>query len=174
MAPDPLRLGMHSPLERWFGDQVTRQIVRHHRRRLARIGWSRALAPAAGGWAAGDPPVRSGNAIEVLIDGAEALPTIAQALRQARSHVHLAGWRFSPDFALERDGPPTVLRNLLAELAERLDVRVLVWAGAPLPLFQPSRGQVRKMREQLITIRRSTARSRRTNGRCTATTKKRS
>ena len=28
-------------------------------------------------------------------------------------------------------------------------MRVLVWAGAPLPLFRPSRGDVRKMRERL-------------------------
>jgi len=68
-----------------------------------------------------------------LIDGAEALPRIAEALAQARSHVHLTGWYFSPDFALERTDRLTVLRNLLAELAERVEVRVLVWAGAPLP-----------------------------------------
>jgi phosphatidylserine/phosphatidylglycerophosphate/cardiolipin synthase-like enzyme len=94
--------------------------------------------------------MRSGNAVEVLIDGAQALPVIAGALRQARSHVHLTGWYFSPDFALERDGVPVILRNLLAELADSVDVRVLVWAGAPLPLFRPSRKDVRKMRERLI------------------------
>jgi phosphatidylserine/phosphatidylglycerophosphate/cardiolipin synthase-like enzyme len=138
------------PVEFWFGNQVTQQICRHHRRRLRRIGWSRALEPPVGGWSAGEPPMRPGNAVDVLIDGAQALPAIAEALRQARSHVHLTGWNFSPDFALERDSEPVVLRNLLAELAERLDVRVLVWAGAPLPLFRPSRRMVRKMREQLI------------------------
>jgi phosphatidylserine/phosphatidylglycerophosphate/cardiolipin synthase-like enzyme len=94
--------------------------------------------------------MRPGNAVDILIDGAQALPTIAEELRLARSHVHLAGWHFSPDFALKRDGEAVVLRNLLAELAERVDVRVLVWAGAPLPLFRPSRGEVRKMRERLV------------------------
>jgi phosphatidylserine/phosphatidylglycerophosphate/cardiolipin synthase-like enzyme len=94
--------------------------------------------------------MRPGNAVDVLIDGAQALPAIAEELGRARSHVHLTGWHFSPDFALKRDGESIVLRNLLAELAERLDVRVLVWAGAPLPLFRPSRSEVRKMREQLI------------------------
>ena len=94
--------------------------------------------------------MRPGNAVEVLIDGAEALPAIAAELDEARSHVHLTGWHFSPDFALDREGDPVVLRNLLAELAERLDVRVLAWAGAPLPLFRPSRADVRKMRDQLI------------------------
>ena len=93
--------------------------------------------------------MRSGNAVDVLIDGAQALPVMVEELQRARSHVHLTGWYFSPDFALTRDGDPIILRNLLAELAERVDVRVLAWAGAPLPLFRPSRGGVRKMREQL-------------------------
>jgi phosphatidylserine/phosphatidylglycerophosphate/cardiolipin synthase-like enzyme len=77
------------------------------------------------------------------------LPTIAEELQQAQSHVFLTGWQFSPDFALRRDSEPLVLRNLLAELAERLEVRMLVWAGSPLPLFRPSRGDVRKMCDQL-------------------------
>jgi phosphatidylserine/phosphatidylglycerophosphate/cardiolipin synthase-like enzyme len=136
--------------ECWFGDQLSRQICAHHRRRLGRIGWQHALDPAAGGWAEGDPPARAGNAVDVLIDGAQALPVMAEELQRARSHVHLTGWYFSPDFALVRDGDDVVLRNLLAELAERVDVRVLVWAGAPLPLFRPSRGDVRKMRDELI------------------------
>ncbi len=138
------------PAECWFGEQVSQQTCRHHHRRLQRIGWRGAIDPPAGGWAAGQPPMRSGNAVEVLIDGAQALPVIAEELRQARSHVHLTGWHFSPDFALKREGETLILRNLLAELAERLDVRVLVWAGAPLPLFRPSRSDVRKMREELI------------------------
>ncbi len=138
------------PFDRWLGEQVSSQIQRHHRRRLDRSGWTRALEAPAGGWAGGDVPPRAGNAIEILIDGAQALPAIAAALRAARSHVHLTGWYFTPAFALERDSEPVVLRNLLAELAERVDVRVLAWAGAPLPLFRPSRGDVRRMREQLV------------------------
>ena len=136
--------------ERWFGNQLTRQISSHHRRRLRRIGWEHALGPPAGGWAATPPPPRPGNAVEVLIDGAEALSVIARELRQARSHIHLAGWHFTPGFALVRDGDPVVVRDLLAELAERVDVRVLAWAGAPLPLFRPSRRDVRQVREQLV------------------------
>jgi phosphatidylserine/phosphatidylglycerophosphate/cardiolipin synthase-like enzyme len=135
--------------ERWFGDEVSRQIRAHHRRRLTRIGWEHALDPPRGGWATGDPPLRSGNRVDVLIDGAQALPVIAEELEQARSHVHLTGWYFSPDFALVRDGDQVVLRNLLARLAERVDVRVLAWAGAPIPLFRPSRRDVRKMRDRL-------------------------
>jgi phosphatidylserine/phosphatidylglycerophosphate/cardiolipin synthase-like enzyme len=124
-------------------------VTAHHRRRLRRVGWERALDPPQGPWAAGEPAPRPGNAVEILVDGASALPRMAAALQEARSHVHLAGWHFSPEFALVRNGEPVVLRNLLAELAERIDVRVLVWAGAPLPLFRPSRRAVREMRRRL-------------------------
>ena len=139
-----------SAIDCWLGDQISRQVRSHHRRRLRRNGHEHALGPVAGGWAVGDYPVRAGNVVDVHIDGAEALPAIAAALQSARSHVHIAGWYFSPDFALEREATPLVLRNLLAELAEHVDVRVLVWAGAPLPLFRPSRGDVRAMRERLV------------------------
>src|SRR3954470_23246661 len=134
--------------ERLLGEAISDQIRRHHRRRLHRQGWERALDHRAG-WAAGDPPPRAGNALEVLIDGAEALPAIAKELQAARSHVHMTGWFFSPSFALVRDAQPLVLRTLLAELAERVDVRVLAWAGAPLPLFRPSRREVRRVRDEL-------------------------
>jgi phosphatidylserine/phosphatidylglycerophosphate/cardiolipin synthase-like enzyme len=83
----------------------------------------------------------------VLVDGENALPEIAAELRRARSHVHLAGWFFSPSFRLERGGPE--LRELLADLARRVEVRVLSWAGSPLPLFHPDRGQGREVREAL-------------------------
>jgi phosphatidylserine/phosphatidylglycerophosphate/cardiolipin synthase-like enzyme len=62
--------------------------------------------------------------------------------------VWLAGWHFSPELRLGGDG--TTLRELLAETAERVEVRVLAWAGAPLPLFHPDRGEVREMRERLV------------------------
>ena len=136
--------------ERWFGAELSRQICAHHERRLRRIGRKGALDPAAGGWATAAYPPRPGNAVEVLIDGAEALPNVAAEMRRARSHVHVAGWSFTPSFDLERNGDSAALRDLLAELAERLDVRVLVWAGAPVPLFRPSRADVRKMRDRLV------------------------
>jgi phosphatidylserine/phosphatidylglycerophosphate/cardiolipin synthase-like enzyme len=82
------------------------------------------------------------------VDGSEALPRIADAVRSARSHVHLAGWHFDPSFRLEEGGPS--LRELLADTAGRADVRVLAWAGAPLPLFHPDRKEVRKACEELV------------------------
>src|SRR5919201_5928162 len=126
-----------------LGARLERQIVRHHRRRLARIDRLGALDAPPGGWAAGEPPPRRGNAVEVLVDGATALPRIAEAIAGAESHVHIAGWYFSPQFELTRDGRPAVLRNLLADAAERAEVRVLMWAGAPLPVMTPWRGGVR-------------------------------
>ena len=136
-------------LDRAIGTACSRAVALRHRRRLARRGWLSALDAPPGGWAGGDPAPRGGNAIEVLVDGAEALPRIASELRGAQSHVHLTGWFLTPGFALTRDGDVTVVRNLLAELAERVDVRVLLWAGAPLPLFRPSRKEVREVAESL-------------------------
>ena len=60
----------------------------------------------------------------------------------------LAGWHFEPTFTLSPGGP--TLHELLADLAERIDVRVLAWAGAPLPLFRPSRTAVREGRDELV------------------------
>jgi phosphatidylserine/phosphatidylglycerophosphate/cardiolipin synthase-like enzyme len=139
--------GLLSRFDDAVGDAAERATVRHHRRRLERHGWIGTLEAGPGGWAAGDPPPRPGNSVEILIDGAEALPRLVDVLESARSYVHLAGWHFSPEFALRRGERPVILRNLLAELAERVEVRVLAWAGAPLPLFSPSRRTVRDMRD---------------------------
>jgi phosphatidylserine/phosphatidylglycerophosphate/cardiolipin synthase-like enzyme len=61
----------------------------------------------------------------------------------------MTGWFLSPELALSREEEPLVVRTLLAELAERIDVRVLLWKGAPIPAFRPSRGDVRTMEETL-------------------------
>ncbi len=74
---------------------------------------------------------------------------MAQEIAAATSHVHLAGWFLSPELALSREEEPLVLRVLLAELAERVDVRVLLWKGAPIPAFRPSRGDVREIQQAL-------------------------
>src|SRR5919198_5377054 len=130
------------------GDAIGRAVGAPHRRRLRRIGWEHALDAVGPAWASDDPPPRTGNAVEVLVDGAEALPSMAEELRRAESHVHLAGWHVTPTFRLG-PSPEDELRSILAELAERIPVRVLVWAGAPLPLFHPSRGDVRELRDTL-------------------------
>jgi phosphatidylserine/phosphatidylglycerophosphate/cardiolipin synthase-like enzyme len=133
------------------GRGIELAVERHHRRRLRRLGKEHAVNPGAGGlWASGDPPPRPGNQLDVLIDGAQALPAIAEALSAARSHVHVTGWHLAAHFELVRGEHPLVLGALLAELAERVDVRVLVWAGAPLPAFHPTRKEVAAQVEKLV------------------------
>ena len=131
------------------GAGVEAAVRAHHRRRLVRAGQAERIDPPrepASLWAAGDPPVREGNEIEVLIDGAEALPRIAGELQSARSSIDIAGWHLTADFGLTRDEDARRLRDLLGELAERVDVRVLLWAGSPVPVFKPTRASVRRMR----------------------------
>ncbi len=131
-------------IDQAVGDRLERIVLAHHRRRLTRVRQLDALDAPAGGWATGPPP-RPGNRIELHVDGASAFPTLVEAIRGARSYVHLAGWHFTPELELEG----TTLRELLAETADRVDVRVLQWAGAPLPLFHPDRREVREGRERL-------------------------
>jgi phosphatidylserine/phosphatidylglycerophosphate/cardiolipin synthase-like enzyme len=123
----------------------------HHRRRLKRIGRLEQMDPPRDGglWARGEPAPRAGCGLELLIDGAEALARIFEALSGARSHVEIAGWHITPDFGLTRGEGALRLRDLLAELAERIEVRVLIWAGAPLPVFKPTRSDVRTVRDAL-------------------------
>ncbi|MBS1861201.1 MAG: phospholipase [Actinobacteria bacterium] len=143
--------GLLERLDRAGGLAIDRAVGSHHRRRLRRLGHGDQLDPPREGrlWVAGDPPPRSGCTLEVLIDGAEALPRIAEAIRAAHSHVHIAGWHVTPGFGLERHEGARRLRDHLAELAERVDVRVLLWGGAPLPVFSPRRSQVRRARDEL-------------------------
>ena len=131
--------------DRLLGRSIERSLAAHHRHRLRRLGRLDALAPPDGSpWCREEPAPRDGCSIDVLIDGAEVLPAVAEAIRGARRSVRIAGWHAAPGFALERGEPPTVLRELLAETAARgVDVRVLLWAGAPLPLFTPDRRRVR-------------------------------
>src|ERR1700733_14257638 len=96
----------------------------HHRRRLRRVGRIDQLHPPDGPslWTAGDPPPRPACALEVLVDGGEALPRVAGALAGARASVHIAGWCLTSDFGLRRDDQASRLRDLLGELAERVEV----------------------------------------------------
>jgi len=87
--------------------------------------------------------------MEMLIDGAEALPSIADAITGARSYVHIAGWHLTPDFGLTRGPAASRVRDMLASVAEHAEVRVLLWAGAPGRAFSPGRAAVRSARDQL-------------------------
>jgi phosphatidylserine/phosphatidylglycerophosphate/cardiolipin synthase-like enzyme len=86
----------------------------------------------------------------VLIDGADALQAMAAGIAEARSHVHVTGWHVTPTYAMTRGDRPLVLKQVLAEVAARIPVRVLIWAGVPVPIMKPWRGDVRKVRDELI------------------------
>src|SRR4051794_11783780 len=147
MDADPL-----SRLDAALGDGLEYAMIGHHRRRLARLGRLDALVPASPGlWSTtGSFGVRQGNSLEVLIDGAQALPAMAEAIRGAQRHVHVCSWHLEAGFEPERHGDRSPLRELLGEAAERVPVRVLVWAGAPVPVFKPQRRQVREQRDALM------------------------
>lgn len=134
------------------GHGIERVIGGHHRRRLKRAGRLDQLDPPreASLWAAEDPPPRTGCALDVLVDGGQALPRIAEMLDGARSHIHIAGWHVTPDFGLTRHKEASRLRDLLGELAERVEVKVVLWAGAPVPVFTPTRAAVRRVRDDLV------------------------
>jgi phosphatidylserine/phosphatidylglycerophosphate/cardiolipin synthase-like enzyme len=131
-----------------LGREIDQTIRARHRHHLRRVGQEHVLDASTLDFGQGTP-ARDGNAIEVLIDGSEALPRMAADMAGATSHVHLTGWFLSPELALSREEEPLVVRILLAELAERVDVRVLLWKGAPIPAFRPSRADVREMERTL-------------------------
>src|SRR5664279_4140283 len=101
--------------DRVAGDAIERLTSAHHARRLGKLGRSAQRTPPDDGrlCAAGDPPPRAGNAIDVLIEGAAYFPALEQAIRDARRSVLIAGWCITPEFALVRDEPPVLLRELL-------------------------------------------------------------
>ena len=94
------------------------------------------------GWFAEGAAVRAGNRIEVLIDGEQALPAMRAAIEGASSSVHVANWYASPDFRPTREPDAPTLRKLLSTAARRVPVRLLLWAGPPVPVFAPTRAMV--------------------------------
>lgn len=136
-----------SELDKIVGDRIDGLTCSHHQRRLRRIGWERALEPGPRWYATGDPPPRQGNSVEVLVDGATAFPRVVEELRAARSHVHLTGWHLNPDFEIERGAERLTLKELIRETASRVQVRILLWAGAPSPLGHTGRSAIREIGE---------------------------
>ena len=138
--------------DRVAGNAIERLTDTHHARRLSKLGQAAQRTPPDDGslWAAGDPPPRKGNALEVLIGGAAYFSALERAIRGARRSVLVAGWCITPEFALVRDEPPVLLRELLGEVAESLPVRVLLWAGAPVPVSVLRRSAVRMARDSLV------------------------
>lgn len=141
MEPRPL---YH--LDRALGDALERSLRAHHRRRLRKIGWDHVFDPA-GPWATGGSPPRPGTSLTVLVDGEEAFGAMAEAIATASDHVHVAGWHMEPGFTL---AGKTTLEEALAEAGRKTDVRVLLWAGAPLPPpFRPRRAEATAFADRL-------------------------
>jgi phosphatidylserine/phosphatidylglycerophosphate/cardiolipin synthase-like enzyme len=133
-----------------LGHGIDATVALKHRRRLTKLGWARVFEHSSPGvFAQGEPPPREGCELEVLIDGANALPEIAQAISEAKQFVHVTGWHLEPAFELVRGRPHGAIGVLLAEMAEKVDVRVLVWSGAPVPLFHPTRSEVAETLDNL-------------------------
>ncbi|MGO4342580.1 phospholipase D-like domain-containing protein [Pedococcus sp. 2YAF34] len=152
------------PADSWLGAGLEHLVEARHRRRLQRLGHVAALDAASGmpsrtevgddTGATGAPTapeptwvtpsrVRSGNSLRVLVDGAEALAEVQAAILGAQRSVHIAGWHCSPDFRLVEGPGSLTLRELLGTVAHRVPVRVLMWGGPPVPVFKPSRRDVR-------------------------------
>jgi phosphatidylserine/phosphatidylglycerophosphate/cardiolipin synthase-like enzyme len=130
-----------------IGDGIETVLCAHHTRRLGKLGWREVLGERSDNPLGVRAPLRTGNSVEVLVDGEDALPVVQAAIQGARKSVHIANWHASPDFRLTRDPGSPTLRELLASTAERVPVRLLLWAGPPLPVFQPTRGLVKSAHE---------------------------
>jgi phosphatidylserine/phosphatidylglycerophosphate/cardiolipin synthase-like enzyme len=142
-------------LDSLVGDGIEAAVSLKHRRRLQRLGWGHVFDPATPGvWAQGEPPPRPGCELVVLIDGANALPEMARRLSEAKHYVHITGWHLAPSFELVKGRPQDAIGVLLAELAERVEVRVLVWSGAPIPAFHPTRAEVAETLRNLTRMTR--------------------
>lgn len=133
-------------IDGYLGDRMDGLVCRHHERRLRRLGWCAALS-AEEGEGFGERPVRAGNRFEVLVDGQAALAAMIEAMAGARSYVHVAGWFASPDFRPTREPGSATFAATLAAIAERVPVRMLLWAGPPIPVFKPTRAMVRAARD---------------------------
>ena len=138
-------------LDRALGEGLEWTLRRHHRRRLAKIDWDGAFEPGPGPWVDGRTPPRTGNSLSVHVDGEETFTAIIESVRAARSFVHIAGWHMEPDFLLSKD-PDLTLEELLVEAGKRVDVRILLWGGAPLPPpFRPRRAEAKELAARFST-----------------------
>src|SRR6476659_3834474 len=107
-------------IDRRLGDAVSAAVQAHHRRRLSRLG-NAALDAPAGGWADDAFQRRHGNTLELLIDGEQAFARMIGTPGGATEYVPITGWFLPPRFGMRDGSGPVVVRNLLAELAERVD-----------------------------------------------------
>lgn len=144
-----------SSLDDALGDFMDHQMAAHHRRRLRRIGQEWVLGRGTKEhhrtrpWWVPGVEVREGNSVEVLVDGVEITERLTREIRAANKHVHMTAWNVDPDFWMGPEGTPE-LDELLGEASQRIPVRVLMWAGAPIPGYPLSRRRMRHTRDELV------------------------
>lgn len=95
-------------------------------------------------WYPGGTPPRLHNRVTPLIDGDRYFTTLYEALTQAQHYIYIIDWCLTPFIPLRRGEThalaETRLLDVLNEAAQRLPVRILLWAGAPLLLQPTTRG----------------------------------
>jgi phosphatidylserine/phosphatidylglycerophosphate/cardiolipin synthase-like enzyme len=103
-------------------------------------------------WYPGGTPPRLHNRVTALVDGAQFFGALCEALRDAQHYVYVAGWCLTPEIPLGRGAEQelvnTRLVELLAGVARRRPVRLLLWAGAPA-LFQPTTRHVEAIHQTI-------------------------
>ncbi|HEY8286590.1 MAG TPA: phospholipase D family protein [Chloroflexota bacterium] len=87
-----------------------------------------------------------------LIDGHAFFDDLVHALSTAQHYVYIIGWYMTPAIPLQRGTSESLvatrLHGVLAETAQRLPVRVLLWSGA-LVVFQPDHRAVADVKRSL-------------------------
>jgi phosphatidylserine/phosphatidylglycerophosphate/cardiolipin synthase-like enzyme len=100
---------------------------------------------------AGTPP-RYHNRVQPLIHGEHYFAKLLEALGGAEQYVFVIGWCLTPDLPLCRDTKAALLssrvKEVLANTARRVPVRVLLWSGAPR-MFKPDTEMVEDARRDL-------------------------
>lgn len=103
-------------------------------------------------WFTNGTPPRLHNQITPLIDGQAYFTALAQAIQEAEHYIFIIGWSFTPLIPINRHKPEAItqsrLLHLLSEAAQRLSVRILIWAGAPF-LFQPDTKITKEVQQQI-------------------------
>lgn len=103
-------------------------------------------------WYPGGTPPRRHNRVTPLVDGANYLPVLCEALAAAQHYVYIIDWCITPEFPLRRENEQDLLETRLREelgmVARRLPVRVLLWAGAPF-LYSPTTRRVEVARQTI-------------------------
>ncbi|HEX6506634.1 MAG TPA: phospholipase D family protein [Chloroflexota bacterium] len=90
-------------------------------------------------WYAGGFPPRAHNALHPLLHGENYFRDLCDSLRSAQQRVTIAGWCLTPLMSLHRDrhAAGSLLAEVLNEVAQQAEVRILLWSGA-LALFEPN------------------------------------